>query len=93
MGTSFLTSKPNTKPINSRSVCKAACSSVVNSPIPRGIKTHGRRGDLVELYVKRGDLPFNRNLDWTLEQFQAKTVIGVARQHDGNWNVVGQVTP
>ena len=59
--------------------------------IPRGIKTHDRRGDIVELYVKRGDLPFSRNMDWSLEQFQTKAVIGVARQHDGNWSVVGQV--
>jgi len=59
--------------------------------IPRGIKTHDRRGDIVELYVKRGDLPFSGNMDWNLEQFQTKNVIGVARQHNGNWTVVGEV--
>ena len=66
---------------------------VIDEPpcVPRGINGHDKSGNEIELYVKRGDVPFSKSRKWTLEQFQNKIVIGVAWEHDEKWTVVGDV--
>jgi len=66
---------------------------VIDEPpcVPRGISGHDKSGNQIELYVKRGDVPFSISRKWTLEQFQNKIVIGVAKENDEKWTVVGDV--
>jgi hypothetical protein len=67
--------------------------SVIYEPpgVPRGIQGHDGSGDLVELYVRRGDVPFSENMDSSVEQFRSKSVVGVAREQKGRWTIAGDV--
>ena len=66
---------------------------VIDEPplVPRGVRGKDRRGDLVELYIRRGAVPFTGESQWQFEQFSDKTVIGVARESADRWTVTGEV--
>jgi hypothetical protein len=66
---------------------------VINEPpgVPRGIDGTTPNGDLVELYVRRSAVPFSERMDWTIDQFLDKKVIGIARRHANSWTVHGEV--
>ena len=59
---------------------------VIQEPpgIPRGIYGKDKNGHKIELFVKRGDVPFSEKMDWKLEAFSSKTVIGIIRKTDLN---------
>lgn len=66
---------------------------VIDEPpgVPRGIRGIDRRGDRIEVYVSRGDVPFSERMEWRLQEFQDKSVIGIAREQEGSWSTTGEV--
>jgi hypothetical protein len=66
---------------------------VIDEPpcIPRGIEGITPDGDTVEIYIKRGDLPFDEKRNWKLSEFKSKTVVGIARYKNNRWYVTGDV--
>lgn len=59
--------------------------------VPRGIRGRDRSGDRIELYVKRGSVPFSERREWKLQEFMENYVIGVAREQNGRWMATGEV--
>ena len=66
---------------------------VIDEPpcIPRGIEGTTPGGDTIEIYIKRGDLPFDEKRNWKLSEFKSKSVVGIARYKNNKWYVTGDV--
>ena len=66
---------------------------VIDEPpgVPRGIYGKTVSGDVVELYVQRGDVPFHEYPDWKIEEFSGKRIIGIVRKKDGKTRFYGNV--
>ena len=66
---------------------------VINEPpgVPRGVYGETPSGDEIELYIRRGAVPFSEQINWPLQDFEDKRVLGVARRVGGKWQVEGEV--
>ena len=58
--------------------------------VARGIRGIAYNGDTIELYIRRGAIPFDANRSYKLANFLALPIIGIARQHDSKWHITGQ---
>jgi len=66
---------------------------VIEEPpgIARGLKCLSPAKDDVWLYFRRGEAPFNKRAEWSVDNLKTLRVIGIARRLKDGWNVEGEV--
>ena len=66
---------------------------VVQEPpgVPRGIYGKDKDGYEVQLFIKRGEVPFSENINWEFSSFLDKRIIGVIRQNKEERYVFGEI--
>lgn len=66
---------------------------VIDEPpgVPRGIEGKTPNGETIEIYIRRGDVPFDEKGNWRLDEFENKRIIGIARLKTDGWHIQGEV--
>ena len=59
--------------------------------VPRGIYGKDKYGHKIQIFIKRGDVPFSEKMDWKLEAFLDKAVIGIVRKTDASNHSYGDM--